>query len=85
MRAVRTDCWKYIHYPHGDGGPDRYADELYDLRNDPLEICNLAVDPAYAERVEELRKLLIARMRQHGGLPDHMPLDEGIQTVLPKY
>ena len=23
VRAVRTDEWKYIHYPHGDGTPDQ--------------------------------------------------------------
>ena len=31
VRGVRTDEWKYIHYPHGDGGPDRHLAELYDL------------------------------------------------------
>jgi N-acetylglucosamine-6-sulfatase len=23
VRGVRTDDWKYVHYPRGDGGPDR--------------------------------------------------------------
>ena len=22
VRGIRTDEWKYIHYPHGDGSPD---------------------------------------------------------------
>ena len=35
VRGVRTEEWKYIHYPHGDGGPDRHMAELYDLRHDP--------------------------------------------------
>ena len=35
VRGVRTDDWKYIHYPHGDGGPDRHLAELYDLKRDP--------------------------------------------------
>ena len=37
VRGVRTDDWKYIRYPHGDGGPDRHLAELYDLKNDPEE------------------------------------------------
>ncbi len=32
VRGVRTDDWKYIRYPHGDGSPDRFTAELYDLR-----------------------------------------------------
>jgi N-acetylglucosamine-6-sulfatase len=24
VRAIRTDDWKFIHYPHGDGQPDRH-------------------------------------------------------------
>jgi N-acetylglucosamine-6-sulfatase len=85
VRAIRTDRWKYIRYPHGDGGPDRHADELYDLENDPLEVRNLAAEPAHADRVAKLRELLTTRMREHGGLPDRLPLDEGIHAVLPKY
>ncbi len=32
VRAVRTDDWKYIRYPHGDGSPDRHLAELYNLK-----------------------------------------------------
>ncbi len=32
VRGVRTDRWKLIRYPHGDGSPDRFTAELYDLR-----------------------------------------------------
>ena len=35
VRGVRTDGWKYIHYPHGDGSPDRHMAELYDLQSRP--------------------------------------------------
>ena len=37
VRGVRTDEWKYIHYPHGDGRPDRHKAELYNLKADPDE------------------------------------------------
>ena len=51
VRAVRTDDWKYIHYPHGDGAPDRHMAELYDLKNDPEERHNLITDPKFAGRI----------------------------------
>jgi len=28
VRGVRTDQWKYVHYPHGDGDADRHMAEL---------------------------------------------------------
>jgi len=45
--AIRTRDWRLIAY--GDG-----ATELYDHRDDPGELRNLAGDPAYAETLEEL-------------------------------
>ncbi len=85
IRAVRTERWKYIHYPHGDATPDRYVAELYDLEKDPLETRNLATMPEYGERVAELRRELARLMEKHRAVPDNMPLDEGIQNVLPKF
>ncbi|MFO0875901.1 MAG: sulfatase [Gemmataceae bacterium] len=85
VRAVRTRKWKYIHYPHGDGKPDRHAAELYDLEADPLETRNLASDPAQAPRLMELTKLLDRLKREHGAIPDRMPIDGGIKNVLPKF
>ena len=41
MRAVRTDEWKYVRYPHGDGGPDRHKADLFHLPSDPEEARNL--------------------------------------------
>ena len=38
---MRTDRWKYIHYPELDG-----MDELYDLAADPGEIHNRIADPS---------------------------------------
>ena len=83
VRGVRTDQWKYIHYPHGDGKPDRHKAELYDLANDPHELRNL-IDARRSRPVRmrlqmELRRL----MKAAGALPDKMPLDEGIKKKMP--
>jgi N-acetylglucosamine-6-sulfatase len=85
VRAVRTDTWKFIRYPHGDGGPDRQSAELYDLRSDPLEMRNLIADPAQAGRAKALRQQLDDLMKAHHALPDTPPLDGGIINVLPKF
>ncbi|MCU0878844.1 MAG: DUF4976 domain-containing protein, partial [Pirellulaceae bacterium] len=83
VRGVRTDRYKYIRYPHGDGGPDRHEAELYDLTADPDETTNLAQRPEHAERVAELRFELDRLMKEADGLPDKMPLDAGIKSGLP--
>ena len=83
VRGVRTDEWKYVHYPNGDNKPDRYKAELYNLKNDPLETKNLIDDPKYAPKVTELKAELLRLMAQTGALPDEMPLYLGIKTELP--
>jgi N-acetylglucosamine-6-sulfatase len=85
VRGLRTDGWKYIHYPHGDGSPDRHTPELYDLGKDPGELHNLALDPAYAEQRAGMEKQLTTMLAAEGLTPDKdkMPLDEGIKTALP--
>ena len=56
-QAVRTDRWKYIHYPELQG-----MDELYDLVEDPFEMENLigrpAAQPALSKMKAELLQLL---------------------------
>jgi len=83
VRGVRTDRWKYIHYPHGDGKADRHLAELYDLQADPDERHNLIRDPKNADRVTELLAELTRQMKATGLDKDEMPLDEGIKTALP--
>jgi N-acetylglucosamine-6-sulfatase len=84
VRGVRTDDWKYVHYPHGDGGPDRHQAELYHLKADPGELTNLIDDPQYADKVAELKAELKRLMRETDALPDKMPLDEGVKKELPE-
>lgn len=83
VRGIRTDTWKYVHYPHGDGKPDRHLAELYDLEHDPQELKNLIADPAHAAKLAELKELLVDEMDRVDALPDAMPIDEGIKTELP--
>ena len=84
MRGVRTDTWKYVHYPHGDEGTDRHMAELYNLKEDPNEKNNLINDPKYASIVAELKAELARLLKQTGALPDKMPLDEGVKMELPE-
>jgi N-acetylglucosamine-6-sulfatase len=85
IRGVRTDEWAYMHYPHGDGSPDKHLAELYNVKNDPEERRNLIKDPAVAPKVAELQAEL-SRLMTETGLTlenDKMPLDEGIKKELP--
>lgn len=52
VRAIRTNEWKLIRYPQ------RNYIQLFNLQQDPLEMDNLALKPAYQPRVEELMALL---------------------------
>ena len=83
VRGVRTDRFKYVHYPNGDDKPDLYKAELYDLTTDPLEKNNLIDNPKYAAKVTELKAELHRLMAETGALPDKMPLYMGIKTELP--
>ena len=42
--------------------------EFFDLEKDPLEMKNLAGDPEYGEKIEELRGKLQAWMKEQGDL-----------------
>ena len=85
VRGVRTAEWKYVHYPHGDGSPDRHLAELYDLRNDSGELKNLINAPEAAPKLQELKSELAKAMAATGLTPegDRMPIDGGIKKELP--
>ena len=62
-------------------GP-RPAEELYDLRNDPHEIKNLAGDPKFEAELKRHRTILdgwIKETGDRGGIPES---DAGLQEVL---
>ena len=52
-RSVRTDRWRYSQWVEGERG-----EVLFDERNDPHELKNLAADPKHAGTVAELKALL---------------------------
>ncbi len=86
VRGVRTDEWKYIHYPTGVAGkPDEHKAELYRISNDPEERRNLIDDPKQAGVVAQLKAELAKLMDEAGVAPgkDAMPVDEGVKSELP--
>jgi arylsulfatase A-like enzyme len=60
---VRSRNWRYIRYADG-------AEELYDHRNDPGELENLAGDPDHAAVKAELAKWIPA---DAGAAPEVKP------------
>ena len=54
MRGVRDERWKLIEYVV----EGRRRTQLFDLQADPWELTNLAGDPAQADHLARLRRLL---------------------------
>ena len=91
VRAVRTDRWKLIKYPNQN------YQQLFNLKNDPLELNNLAEVSEYALKVEELSVLMadwykisddIANMSPEKILPmeyDYTKLKQRPDNKQPKY
>jgi choline-sulfatase len=67
---LRQGSWKYVYHTAMDArhGPQR---ELYDLRRDPGEWCNLANDPACASRVEAMHRNLLKELREDPEETEH--------------
>jgi len=84
VRGVRTDTWKYVHYPNGDGYPDTFKAELYNLEKDPLETNNLIDDPKAAPMLAKLKAELRRLLKVTGALPDRMPVKPEIRQELPE-
>ncbi len=60
VRAVRDEEWKLIRYPLRD-----YT-QLFHLKEDPLELHNLAGNPEHAEREKQLLSLMSQWQQQTG-------------------
>jgi arylsulfatase A-like enzyme len=84
VRGVRTDDWKYIHYPNGDSRPDKYLAELYHVREDPLEKKNLIKAPEARAKLAELKTELHRLQEETGALPDKMPVNPQLRMELPE-
>jgi len=71
--AIRSDRYKYIFY-HGVWDHDGF----YDLQTDPHERHNLINVPAYAEKIEAMKKQLFDELEASGALdiPVRRPLGE---------
>ncbi|MBI5684809.1 MAG: sulfatase-like hydrolase/transferase [Verrucomicrobia bacterium] len=65
QRAWRDGRWKIIRYPEVN------VTQLFDLKNDPEEMKDLANDPAQAARVEQMMTKLKAAQQKFG---DDLPL-----------
>ncbi len=74
-RCLRTPEYKYAVYAPGLHGARHmdsdlyYTDFLYDLKNDPDELMNLAEDPAYASVRSALAEELKKEMERAGERP----------------
>src|SRR5207253_7470389 len=58
-QAVRTQRWKYIHYPQS-----KEVDELYDLHADPHEMKNLAGGLKSQDQVKEMKRELTRLLKE---------------------
>ncbi|MBX7210307.1 MAG: sulfatase-like hydrolase/transferase [Verrucomicrobiaceae bacterium] len=65
QRAVIADGWKLIRYPQIN------RSQLFDFKNDPYELKDVAADPAQAERLASLTAKLEKWQKRYG---DDLPL-----------
>lgn len=66
---MRDGRYKYVRYMKTD-----CLEELYDLKNDPEELVNLAVNPEYREMLSLLREKALVEFKNKGGdFVDHLP------------
>ncbi|WP_222847085.1 sulfatase [Pontiella desulfatans] len=62
--SLRENQFAYMRYTNG-------SEELYDMKKDPKQFSNLAVNPEYAATLRKLRASLVARLKAEGiNLPE---------------
>lgn len=66
--TLRTEDWRYTRW--GAGGPEMI--ELYDLHNDPEELCNLATNPEHQKIIRDLNEQLDRRIEAAKKAPQQM-------------
>ena len=66
-------------------GPDKQPEELYDLRNDPHEVHNLAADPKFADELNRHRTLLADWITQTGDQGQAPESEIGILCTLKRW
>ena len=77
QRGVRTKNWKLIKYL----AEGKKTTQLFEIKKDPLEMNNLANDPKYKNKVEEMTVLLQEWMNKSG---DKVQLDKpdwGVKVI----
>ena len=79
QRGVRTERWKLIKYNvFGE-----HHTQLFDIRSDPWETANLADNPDYTSRLQEMTDLLKDWIRNSGDKVDLDKPDWGVPVIDP--
>ena len=75
---VRSKKYKYVLYDKG-----LYREQLYDMENDRLEMCNLAIEQRYSDVLKAHRAMLKEWMENHpvGGQPNLRYLPREIEKT----
>jgi arylsulfatase A-like enzyme len=74
--GIRTNEWKYFRYVN-----DKSWEELYNLKNDPGEIDNLAKKPDYQNKIYSFRKKLDVFARQYSDQYSGKPSGLTVQNI----
>jgi len=62
VRCIRDREWKYAYYFRPGGSEEDH--ELYNLKNDPLEMANLASDSGYLKKRNEMHERMMEREKK---------------------
>lgn len=74
LTHVRTKKWKYLHYQNGG------FEQLFDLENDPHELCDLSEDKNYDEIKRTLRRGAVEWITRWGD-PQYSVIDNDLSQT----